>query len=324
MDNYSQVPPPVPPPIPTPPKQEEGIGKYALLLGGGCLLLLIFAVAAGFFVYYIFQITGDPLKIVNQQLTAMREDDLEKAYSYCSNGFKQITNYEKFQSFVNGNPQLKNSKEFTSLNRAIESGTAKLKGNLVSKEGSTTSAEYHLVKEGRTWKVQFIDLGAAGISQSSSADPSDRPDPSNIQEEGGRPGEPAREKSPLENLFKDEPSTDDLRVQEINVEKGQQGDLALITIRFKVHGFDTDKSGTQPRIHLVQDLQTYGPDGNLLPELSKDAIKVLEDFGTFDYADLWNSLSIPSSYPRGRYECRLTVHDKISGRDTTTTTQFEL
>ena len=319
MDPYSQpTPPPVPPPLPVPPKKEDNTAKYLLIAGGGCLLFLLFAGAVGFFVYYIFQKTADPVKVVNQQLTALRENDLEKAYSYCSSGFKQITNYQNFETFVQGNPHLKNSKEFTSSNRAIEQGVAKLKGTLVSLEGSTVPAEYHLVREGTSWKVQFIDLASAGTAQQQQPSPPAQPQVSN---EGGTPGQPAREKNLLDNVFG---SNSGLRFDEVKVEKGQQGDLTTITIRFKVLGFETDRGGNQPRIHLLQDLATYGPNGNLLSELSKDGIKDLEDFGTFDYADLWNSLSIPSSYPRGRYECRLTVHDKVSGRDAQTTTSFEL
>lgn len=319
MDNYSQIPPPVPPPMPAPPKKEEGLGKYALIAGGGCLLLMFFAAAVGFFIYYIFQITGDPLKVVNQQLAAVRDNDLEKAYSFCSIGFKQITNFQNFQSFVQGNAHFKSSKEFTSYNRSIEQGVAKLKGNLVSAEGSTLPAEYHLVKEGRSWKVQYIDLGSSGTAQMQR--PGAPPTTQDTYE--GRPGEPAKEKGVLEDTFGTQ-NSGDLRVAEIDVEKGQQGEVATITIRFKVYGFETDQSGNQPRMHLVQDLQTYGPGGNLLPELSKDAIKDLEDFGNFTYADLWNSLSIPSSYPRGTYQCRLTVHDKVSGRNTSSVAEFEL
>jgi hypothetical protein len=302
---------------PAPPK-DEGIGKYALIAGGGCLLLLFFAAAVGFFIYYIFQITGDPLKVVNQQLSAIRENDLEKAYSLCSEGFKKITNYQNFQSFVQSNSQIKDSKEFTSYNRSIEQGVAKLKGNLVTSQGSTIPAEYHLVKEGRFWKVQYIDLGTAGTAQDQR--PSAAPDTDNSSE--GRPGQPAKEKGILEEIF-ERADSGNLRIAEVNVEKGQQGDLATIMIRFKVYGFETEQ-GDRPRMHLIQDLQTYGPEGNLLSELSKEGIKELEDFGTFTYADLWNSLSIPSSYPRGRYECRLTVHDKISGRDTSSIAEFEL
>ena len=319
MDNYPPPPPPLPPPMPPPAPKDEGVGKYALIAGGGCLLLLFLAAAVGFFVYYIFQITGDPLKVVNHQLAAIRENDLEKAYSLCSEGFKKITNYQNFQTFVQSNSQFKDSKEFTSYNRSIEQGVAKLKGNLITTQGSTIPAEYHLVKEGRSWKVQYIDLGAAGTAQDQR--PFSTPG-SNESSGEGRPGQPAEEKGVLEEIF-DRSGAGNLRIEEVNVEKGQQGDVASIMIRFKVYGFETEQ-GDRPRMHLIQDLQTYGPDGNLLPELSKEAIKELEDFGTFTYADLWNSLSIPSSYPRGRYECRLTVHDKISGRDTNSIAEFEL
>jgi len=288
------------------PPQEAGIGKYALVAGGGCLLLLLFAAVVGFFVYYIFKITADPLKVVNMQLQALKADDLEKAYTYCSADFKKITNYQNFQNFVSGNPQLKNSKEFKSNNREIEQGVTKLKGNLVSDQGSTSAAEYHLVREGRSWKVHYIDLGSVGLAQN--------------QEQKREP--PADEKkNPLDNLFQQDSS---VRLENVTVEQTQEGDVAVITIRFRVVGFGLDQTGAQPRMHLIQDLKTYGPDGNILPDLSRDAIKTMEEFGSYAYADLWNSLRIPSSYQRGRYACQITVHDKVSGRDTSSNAEFEL
>jgi hypothetical protein len=302
-----QYPPPVPPPVPPAAPQEAGIGKYALIAGGGCLLFLLFAAVVGFFVYYILKITADPLKVVNSQLHALRADDLEKAYTYCSANFKQITNYQNFQNFVSGNPQLKTSKEFKSNNREIEQGVAKLKGNLVSDQGSMFPAEYHLVREGRNWKVQYIDLGNAGLAQTK-----EQKQKSTIEEK----------KNPLDDLFKQSPSS--VRLENVNVEQAQEGDIAVITIRFRVVGFQLDQSGAQPRMHLIQDLKTFGPDGNLLPELSRDAIKTMEEFGTYGYADLWNSLRIPSSYQRGRYACQITVHDKVSGHDTSSNAEFEL
>jgi hypothetical protein len=308
MDNeYPQLPPELPPPVPPVPPQEAGIGKYALVAGGGCLLLLLFAAVVGFFVYYIFKITADPLKVVNMQLQALKADDLEKAYTYCSADFKKITNYQNFQNFVSGNPRLKNSKEFKSNNREIEKGVTKLKGNLVSDQGSTSAAEYHLVREGRSWKVHYIDLGSVGLAQN--------------QEQKREP--PADEKkNPLDNLFQQDSSS--VRLENVTVEQTQEGDVAVITIRFRVVGFGLDQTGAQPRMHLIQDLKTYGPDGNILPELSRDAIKTMEEFGNYGYADLWNSLRIPSSYQRGRYACEITVHDKVSGRDTSSNAEFEL
>jgi Domain of unknown function (DUF4864) len=301
-----QLPPAVPPPL---PQKEEGVGKYVLIAVGGCLVMLMFAGTVGFFFWYIFKATADPLKVVNLQLAALRQDDLEKAYSYCSTGFKQITNYQSFQNFVKGNPLLKNAKEFKSMTRAIEQGTAKLKGSLVSNDGGSTPAEYHLVREGRDWKVQYIDLGAAGAAQPAQLPPT---------EQRAQPAlQPQKTTTPTIQ-------TGDLTIEQMSVQQSLEGDVAVIKISFKVFGFLTDTSVGQPRMHLVQDLKTFGPDGNLLPELSKDEIKDLEEYGTFEYADLWNTLKIPSSYPRGSYRCELTVHDKVGGRDTTFTAEFQL
>jgi hypothetical protein len=316
-DPYGQYyQPPAPPPLPPqlPPRKEEGIGKYVLLIGGGCLLLLIFAGAIGFFVYYIFNATSDPLKVVNLQLDAIRQNDLQKAYSYCSKGFKQNTNYENFQTFVNGNTQLKSSKEFTSTNREIEQSIAKLKGNIVSTSGTASPAEYHLVQEGRAWKVQYIDLGAEGTVQKQNPDTSR--EPSSNQEE------PHRD-NPTD-AYNQNAGSDTLRIDEIRVEQQPQGNVSSVTIRFKVYGFRLDQSGATPKMHLVQDLKTFDPDGKVIPDLTREAIKDLEDFGNYTAADMWNNLTIPTSYARGTYRCELTVHDKIGGGDATSSAQFNL
>jgi len=325
-EEYGQYyPPQAPPPLPqAPPPQakEDGIGKYILLIGGGCLFLLMFAGAIGFFVYYIFNATADPLKIVNLQLEALRQNDLQKAYSYCSVGFKQNTNYESFLTFVDGNPSLKNAKEFTSSNREIAQGVAKLKGNLIGTDSSSLPAEYHLVREGREWKIQYIDLGTSGATaQNNLPDQSRDPIPAGnnpeAQNENGSESEPHRDTT---NTMTD----GGLRIGDIQIEQQADGGLMDVTIRFKVFGFGTDDSGRTPRIHLVQDLKTYYPDGSVIGDLTREGIKDLEDYGTFDYANMWNTLKIPASYPRGTYRVELAIHDQVGNTDTTSSTEFTL
>jgi len=317
----------MPPPLPqTPQRKEEGAGKYVLLIAGGCLMFLLFAGAVGFFVWYILNATADPLKVVNLQLDALHQNDLEKAYSYCSVGFKQYTNYEKFQSFVNGNPALKDAKEFSSADREVEQASAKLKGNLVNASGAKTPAEYHFVKEGRAWKIQYINLGESDGAVTQNPSPGQLPDQSRDEiptaapspQNDGTP-ETQRDTTPTPSA-----PTGGLRIQEIQVEQQAEGDLINVTVRFKVYGFGTDDSGRTPRIHLLQDLKTYYPDGTVIPELTKEGIKDLEDYGTFDYANMWNSLKIPANFPRGTYRVELTVHDQVGNTEATSSTQFTL
>ncbi len=300
-----QGPPPLPPHVPPLPRKEEGAGKYWLFASVGCLLFLVLAAAITFFFYYVFKATADPLKVVNQQLEAVRAGDLDKAYSYCSIGFKQTTNYESFRNFISSYPQMKTSREFTSLNRDISNGTAKLKGNLNGTDGSTTAAEYHLVREARNWRIQYIDLGSAGATQQNA------PVQTPHQVKATAPAQ-------------EEVSTGNLRIEEIAIEHSQQADAQVVKIQFKVFGFATDRTTDSPRIHLVQDLQTFGPDGNLIPELSMDSIKDLQESGEFGHVSMWNSLPLSSSAPRGLYQCRFVVHDRIGGTDAESNAEFTL
>jgi hypothetical protein len=151
-----------PQPLQTPgqPASKDKTLLYVLLAGGGCLLL--FAVIAVIVFTVLFKVTAEPLDVVNKHLSALRSGDVEKAYSFCSKAFQQNTNLNDFQNFVNQNPLLTSS-EFSSSNREISNGIAKLRGKIKGTNGATQEAEFQLVQEEKTWKIQYIDLKQAGV-----------------------------------------------------------------------------------------------------------------------------------------------------------------
>lgn len=143
------------------PQKKDKTLLYVLLAGGGCLAL--FAIIAVVVFIVLFKVTSGPMEVVNLHLSALRNGDIEKAYSHCSGAFRQNTNLEAFKSFVNDNPLLMKASEFTSSNRKISNGVAELTGTVKGTDGSSQPAEFHLVQETQVWKIQYIYLSPAGV-----------------------------------------------------------------------------------------------------------------------------------------------------------------
>ena len=120
------------------------------------------------------------------------------------------------------------------------------------------------------------------------------------------------------------PQRETLRIDDVKVQKQLSENATTVSIRFKVSNFASDTSGSEPRIHLIQDLKTYGPDGSLVPDLSADGIKELQQGGLYEYADFSNTLTIPLTDPQGMYRAHLIIHDQIANRNAEATTEFEL
>src|SRR3972149_10873003 len=143
------------------PPKKEGIGKYILFatLGCGFLVGLIALV-----VFLVFKMTGGPVRVVNAQLEALREKEFDKAYGFCSGGFKQNTRFVEFQKFVENYPILKDAKDYSCPKREISGNTAELQGTVNGNDGLAMAAEYRLVKERGEWKVEYIRLSSTGVA----------------------------------------------------------------------------------------------------------------------------------------------------------------
>lgn len=190
----------------------------------------------------------------------------------------------------------KKGKVFSSNNRSMSGNTVKLIGHLQLEGGTTQPAEYRLIRENREWKIDYIKID-------SGADDSTEP----------------RRDTPR-------PRQDEvLEIRDVRVEKTPSTHVTTVKIHFRIYNFDNEWSRGKVSIHLVQDLATYGPEGQLLTGLSRDGIQELQESGDQEYthADFTNTLSIPETYPAGTYSARLLVHDRISGGNAEKSVQFE-
>lgn len=276
--------------------KKEGILKY-ILLGVGCfVVILAFLSAGGYFFYSIWKETSVPLKIVNAQLQALQENDLESAYAYCSSGFQRVTDFPSFRHFVQVHALQERGKQFASNNRSMSGNTVTLIGNLKIEGEGSQPAEYRLVKEKREWKIDYIKIDS-GANDTSLR----RESASTV-----RPGET-------------------LVIRETRIEKTESTSIIQVQIHFRIYNFENEWTRGKARIDLLQDLTTYGPDGQPLEDLSRNGIQQLNESGDqeYTYADFSNSLSIPKSYPSGTYTAELTVHDQIGGTSTKASVEFE-
>jgi hypothetical protein len=89
-------------PQPTQPIRKRSPMFLALAGGVGCLLLTII-IAVG--VYFFFKTLGkEEIETVNAQLTALHNNDIDRAYSYCSLEFQKVTSMDDFIGLVDSHP----------------------------------------------------------------------------------------------------------------------------------------------------------------------------------------------------------------------------
>jgi hypothetical protein len=117
--------------------------------------IIIYITALVAFVMYA---TSGIADTVQEQLSAFRSGDIEKAYSYTSKEFQDSTSLEAFKKSIDQIPALKNNESASINQRQIENKNGMVKGTLKSKDGKITSVEFKLVKEGETWKIIGIHV----------------------------------------------------------------------------------------------------------------------------------------------------------------------
>ncbi len=131
----------------------------------GCLIALaIFVLGViGIIAIAMFATSGIN-DVANEQLKALRGNDVAKAYALTSKDFQAATSLDKFQAFVDAYPALKSNESSSFTNRSIENNEGTLEGTLKSKDGGITPVTYKFVKENDEWKILSIELKPAGAA----------------------------------------------------------------------------------------------------------------------------------------------------------------
>lgn len=106
--------------------------------------------------------TNDLLVPINNQLAALRNNDINTAYQETSTAFQQATSLKTFEQFVKIYPGLANNKEADFSERSYENNLGYVKGSLIAQDGGVMPIEYQLVKENDKWKILAINIPKAG------------------------------------------------------------------------------------------------------------------------------------------------------------------
>lgn len=134
-------------------KKKMGKGKK-ILIGSVVLIVLVVTLA--------LWTTESLLVPIENQMDALRQDDIQTAYQQTSTAFRNTTTPEAFARFVQAYPGLSNNMEADFSERIFENNLGYVKGSLTAMDGGVMPVEYQLVKENDQWKIQGINIPDVG------------------------------------------------------------------------------------------------------------------------------------------------------------------
>lgn len=286
----SPVPPMGPGPGAAPPAKK---GKGPLFWGGvaccGCLLLA--ALGGGGFAIFMKYATEGPVTAVRDMLKALKAGQHQAAYDSLSSGYRARLDPESFAQFVAAHPGLSDNTDSTFSNRSVNNDRAVLKDATLVGGGQTETATFTLIKDGSTWKIDSISFGGSG---------------------DGPPG------------------AGSLRLDDASVTKSHDGEMVKVVIDIVAYGY-----GVRPRpghddfaLDLIEDVETLGPDGQLIESLSKKVIEHRQSATSESSPPppqrFSTTLTVNPNNAEGRYTVRCTVRDQIGGGQQVALGFFEL
>ena len=130
--------------------------KENILVAGA--IITWFAVCMATIVAILMYSTTALVNVVDNQLYALRNGNIELAYSYNSNNLKQNLSIDGFRRLVEQFPALKNNESSHFDVRKILNNAGFLSGTLTAKDGVKTPVEYQLISESGSWKIFNIKV----------------------------------------------------------------------------------------------------------------------------------------------------------------------
>jgi hypothetical protein len=117
-----------------------------------------------------------------------------------------------------------------------------------------------------------------------------------------------------------------LNVETVSVNKVAQGQTVNVKIDVRVTGFDLRPEGNLFRVDLAEDLETLGPDGKRIEELSRVGLETFDrtlTSATGAAATFNNSLTFTKPDP-GKYTAILTIRDLVGQKSGRREVPFDL
>jgi hypothetical protein len=261
-------------------------------VGGGCcgclVLAIVFFGVIGGGAYFM---TSGAVEAVRAQIADIKKGDLDSAYGRMSEEYRSRHSKDEFVAFVDRHPSLKENTDSTFMSRNVQNDTARIAGSLTGAAGATESVTYTLVKEGGGWRISDIEFGESSPT-------ADQGEGSTPAAGGAAPG-----------------GSGSLRLETLAAEKSVDPPGHVIAIKLRATGFGTEGPADAPRADIVLDLETRGPGGQRLPDLSRMELQKRDrpDGLSPPHVDFDVSVTLHDATP-GEYVARLTVRDQI-GRD---------
>jgi hypothetical protein len=308
-------PPPIPPRAgaPPPPRPPGGTAAAPPLSAGaapprkgrspffwiaagcsGCLvvaLLVVGLIAGG-----AYWMTSGATDIIQAQLEDLKAGRLDAAYDKLSAELRASVSREAFAAFVARHPALKDNADSTFMNRHVVNNRAQVSGTLKAGSGATETAAYSLTKEGGGWVIDDVEVA------------------------GDRPGRV--EAAPVGSAVGIGPVK--LHAQ---IDKTREGNEVRVLIRAEATGFAVRPEGGQFAYDLAYDVETLGPDGQPVPDLTREEVDRQQRRTSLAQGAVHpfeRTLTLDPTLPSGPYTVRLTVRDMVGGGRSSRELRFEM
>ena len=109
--------------------------------------------------------------VVDHQLAALREKDIDKAYyAYTSKEFQKENSLDQFRTFVEAHPIFFHNQSAHFQKRTLQDHLGKITGHLTSDEHMNVPIKYKLIKEDGKWKILSIRFLKTSDQQTEDAD----------------------------------------------------------------------------------------------------------------------------------------------------------
>lgn len=126
------------------------------IVGGSLVLLCVLGL--GIVIALSFSLTSGAVDAIEDHFQMLKLGEIEKAYQNTSAGFRSVTSWQQYQTFVSSYPVLRDVASSSFEERSIENGVATLGGLVTDSSGRQSPFRARLVKEGGLWKVMAVEL----------------------------------------------------------------------------------------------------------------------------------------------------------------------
>jgi hypothetical protein len=126
----------------------------------GIVGVIVIAISAVFF------FTADMVGAADEFFMAIKNKDMDKAYSYLSEDFKSGTPKDALQRYLEKN-SINSFKEASWESRSINGGRGNLVGSITTESGGVVPISLSFVKGDKGWKIYSIQKPSSGIQEES-------------------------------------------------------------------------------------------------------------------------------------------------------------